>query len=477
MTAAVLAALFFADPSHPLEAYAGEPAVVEMPRANAYHLSGPGGVRRLEDRFEVSDLWFSRAVAGRWVDRDGRMFSLFDLKEAPPPLADGDATRVEYSRGAVPIDVRDRAAVADAVAILSPVAPAEKPSRPRQLPRGFKEVLYFQGAASNAVVCAFLRDGATAWRLATWSLAEGDDFGESLKTFDREFLHGYPDEGRESKKGRKAPAAKGRKAPPSERDLRREDARHSVAAYSRWHFSSDGDLAVLDDLPASAAFVAALTNDMAAMRARYAAAVPSPVDASGALCVARIYADAEEYGLALEVDGRDAAWSAAHWSPSRREIVAYLPPQGEEELLRTFRHEAFHQYLSYAAAMIPASPWLNEGYAVYFENEASQDWGFEPDLEALGEMVPALLRMGYAQFYAGTDEERRLKYRLAWSLAVFLERGAPEVRFAPFRNVKADYVAALLKTKDMHAATDAAFRDEDFLASFVREWRKFWEGM
>ena len=200
---------------------------------------------------------------------------------------------------------------------------------------------------------------------------------------------------------------------------------------------------------------------------------------SNVLCVARIYADRDEY---LDAAGEDMKWSAAYWSPARRELVAYLPPAGDAELLRTVRHEAFHQYLSYATAMIPVSPWLNEGYAQYFEDEENADWKLgevarpsKEEIAALAKMLPAVMRMDYAEFYAGTDAERRLKYRLAWSIAYFLEKGAPELRFRPWENLKKDYVADLMKTHDMLKATSAAFGSQEKLEKFVSDWREFWQ--
>ena len=168
-----------------------------------------------------------------------------------------------------------------------------------------------------------------------------------------------------------------------------------------------------------------------------------------------------------------------YWNPLRRELVAFLPQSGSEGLVQTIRHEAFHQYLSYAASMIPASPWFNEGYAQYFERDDGGDWGpgIVPDaewLESVVKMLPALMKMDYAEFYSGTAEERRLKYRLAWSIAYFIEKGAPQVRFAPFGNLKRDYIAALLKYRDMHKATEAAFAGSEALEDFIDEWKRYW---
>ena len=260
---------------------------------------------------------------------------------------------------------------------------------------------------------------------------------------------------------------------PQERDLLRRDLRHSVAAYESWHMTDADEFSVIDCLPARG-FVTSLTNDLRIMRTKYAETVPSPINVSNTLSVARIYSNREDY---LEAAGDDMQWSAAYWNPGRRELVAYLPVQGEQQLLRTIRHEAFHQYLSYACSMMSAAPWFNEGYAQYFEDVDDADWRIAvtaEDLNRLEDMLLPLVLMDYSQFYDGTDAERRLKYRLAWSIAFFIENGAPKVRFRPFENLKKDYIETLLKTRDMRKATGAAFGSVDKFKNFVSEWKKFW---
>ena len=183
----------------------------------------------------------------------------------------------------------------------------------------------------------------------------------------------------------------------------------------------------------------------------------------------------DEYLGALdvyEIEGME--WSGAYWSQRRRELVAYLPADGARELLKTFRHEAFHQYLSYACSMITASPWINEGYAQYFEDTESADWGIEVDVEAAAEYLPSVLAMDYVQFYSGTSATRTFNYRMAWSVCYFLEKGAPQVRFQPFKDVKSDYMKAILRHHDMLRATGEAFGSRDALDKFVAEWKKFW---
>ena len=481
------------------------PAPLDMPRAEAYFVR-EGGLRRLEDRFDRLDMWTSRAVTGRWVDDDGRIFTLATLGVMPPSVGGASTvTRVGYDAETARFDKRkaiaksgpQSVAFRSAIGLLSPVEPVERGVPPRQMCRGYDDIDYWHGTNESVVVCAFLPEKSDVWRLAVWELAPEDDFAECLRAFEHEFLEReYHDFVRQKPDAEMLPTPDGRKSrdrarngrrsapadPASaEREALRRDARHSVAAYDGWRASDADEFTVLDDLPANGTFVATLTNELATFRRKYSAALPTPIDGTNVLCVARIFADRDEYLDALAVDGlTNMAWSAAYWSPSRRELVAHLPAKGEAELLQTFRHEAFHQYLSYATAMISASPWLNEGYAQYFENEASLDWEIDArptqeDLERMSAALPALFGMDYRDFYDGTDHARHLKYRMAWSVAVFMEKGMREVRHDPFKTLKADYMEALFETKDMLKATNAAFGSRERLQLFVSEWLRFWK--
>ena len=465
------ASIFFATPS-PLE----------MPKAQAY-LVKEKGVSRLEDRFDRLDLWISRAVDGMWHDDDGREFMLATLGFTAPALtASAPVTRADFVAESAALERRDYDSLFVAVDKLSPIQPDEEYFHPRQMPRGYKDVRYYHGTNTSAIVCAYLPEKSEIWSLATWTLAAGDDYDEKLKVFENEFLEKRksPELGitLPDPKPAKDTKKKGKEAPPGERELLRADARHSVALYDAWRVTDGDEFTVLDDVSNARSFVVSLTNDFKKMRAAYAAAFPSPLDGSNVLCVARIFASRAEYLDALEQnDHSDLVWSAAYWSPKRRELVAYLPEDGSAKLLETIRHEAFHQYLSYATSMIPTSPWLNEGYAQYFEAgpEGPETLESAADLLDFADQLPALLMMDYDEFYAGTDQDRQTKYRLALTLAVFLERGAPKVRFDPFKDYRRDYLDALLRTKDMRQATFDAFKTQDNMALFVTEWVRFWK--
>jgi len=463
-----------------LSLFLTEPAPLEMPRAEAY-LVREDGVSRLEDRYDRFDLWLSQALIGRWVDDRGRVFALAELADCPPSSVRTTVTRVGYAGARQPMKrVRSNAdfprPFLEAVASLSSCAVAEKPRAPRQMPHGYKEVYYWQQPTNYAdIVCTFLPEGTNRWFFASWTLAADDDYSQQIQAFEDQFLR------REFRPLVSSlplrPAARG---PQAERTLLRADVRHGVAAYPNWHFTGPEEFAVIDDLP-SRGFVETLTNDFPVLRTKYAAALPTSLDGSNVLSVIRLYASREEYLDALETDGvTNMEWSAAYWCSARREIVAHLSARGEDELLRTIRHEACHQYLSYATGLCEVSPWLNEGYAQYFEDDASEDWGlgFEMSGEIVEKMaarLPAILLMDTETFYSGSDRTRLVNYRLAWSVVRFLEKGADEVRLKPFAGLKKRYLDTLVETRDMLKATSAAFRDPDLLKEFVREWVKYWK--
>ena len=167
--------------------------------------------------------------------------------------------------------------------------------------------------------------------------------------------------------------------------------------------------------------------------------------------------------------------------------MLYHPEGGAEQLIHTVWHEAFHQYLAYAGSMIESSPWFNEGHAKLFEYSHFDRDGkivFDRDVQAaayvheyaaeLAQNIPAVLEMDYLEFYDGTQEEIAAKYRIAWSMAYFLEVGAPKLPYRPFERLRAKYVEALVRTRSMYGATAAVFDDETREA-FISAWLDFWK--
>ena len=100
-----------------------EPAPLDMPRAEAY-LVRESGVRRLEDRFDVMDLWTSQTVDGRWIDTNGRVFTLATLNALVPrpDLGETTKTRSDWMAARLPIARKDVRQVLDNYRDTTPIS-------------------------------------------------------------------------------------------------------------------------------------------------------------------------------------------------------------------------------------------------------------------------------------------------------------------------------------------------------------------
>ncbi len=463
-----------------------------LPKAEGYLVTSAKGARRLEDRFDMFDLWVSATLRGRWVDEEGSQLQIARLFARPPADAPGtvstrrafyDALRrrlIDPKR----LDQRDEAA--QAIAPVDVHAPVKARRSQRQ---NLKDVVYYPAKNDHALVCAFRprtpeQREVTDWYLVSLLAAPDADMDEVQAWFDEDFLDRIyiP-----SARARPTPVAA--VLPPddaTEEDLLRRDIRGNVVNYDNWHCASAEDVLVVDNVDPNVRgpFISALTSNLPRLRRAYARAVPSALSATNQTAVVRVFRSREEY---LAYVGVEQKWTAALWSPVRRELVLYLPETGIDQLLSTVWHEAFHQYLAYAGSMIDSSPWFNEGHAQLFEHshfDRSGEIVFDRDVQAavymqayaaeMAQNIPAVLEMDYAAFYDGTREEVSAKYRLAWALAYFLEVGAPNVRFRPFKRLRADYLDALVRTHSMHEATAAVLSGEA-REEFVAAWLDFWK--
>jgi len=471
------------------------PYAVEMPHAESFLITESTGARYLEDRYDTYDLWIAQTVRARWYDENGNMLIVARLASAPPddpPRTLSTRTDFERRLSSLAIAPKDITARNTAVIACAPVDVMEEPVRPRRgRRRELETLLYFQSTNECASVW-LLRPTAPErgmkmdWYMVALVLDPSENVDAASAAFNSYFLdrvralrRGEVVESKSRRDGRS------KAAQPDESALLKRDYRRSVVNYDGWHITESGDVVVVDDLMQQwhETFVSSLTNDLPRMRKAYAASVPSPLEGTNHLAAVRVFSDRDDY---LAYVGEGVEWSAAVWSPSHRELVLNLQPSGIDELLKTVRHEAFHQYLSYAGAMAEASPWFNEGHAELFEHTSFDRDGkvvFEKDPDAaafvrenaasVAAALPAFLMQDYGDFYSGTDAQRRANYKIAWSIAYFLEVGAPEVRFRPFEKLRADYMAALVKTRRADEATAAVFTF-DKLKLFSAEWKKFW---
>ena len=465
---------------------------LEMPRASAY-LVGSGEDYRLVDRFDTLDLWTALTVRGRWIDGSGNRLWVARIPfKVPADQPDTVRSRVDFRSRLERLVAKDRAGRDEAVMSVAPVDVRE-PEKPRRANRqNFTELWEFPCDDPRTVVYAFLPkiEGSSSpladWYMVAFAVAPSEDLAAALAAFDKNFLDEVvamkPVATAAKRKGKSDAAAESAE---EENRLLREDVRRAVVNYPEWHCTDSGDVVVVDNLPGelSATFASALTNRLPVLRRSYATVAPSLLKDALRPAVVRVFESREQY---LAYVGVDYQWTAAVWSPERRELAAYLPAAGLDGLMETIRHEAFHQYLAYAGAMITASPWFNEGHAELFSNthfdlDGNVVFDADPAAGALvrsmaadfAELLPSVLRMDYPEFYGGDAAEREAKYALAWSVAYFLQKGAPEIRFQPFRNLRSDYMKALVRTRDFREATQAVLPDEQ-MKLLSAEWLKFW---
>lgn len=462
---------------------------VEMPHATAFLKSSDAG-QQLEDRFDVFDLWRAEAIRGRWRDQDGSRFAICRIPRKLPGDSGGTRTRRDFAErySKATLGPKELDALDMAVELLVPgdVTLTER-FAPRRAQRQNLVALWQYGTTNeNAAVFAF-RPRIEGRLPADWYLVTlVSDDPEAWDKLDRwlDDVQGAADAGKgdEPKKGK---PKKKVKAADEEVALLAESYRRNVVNYDDWHFASASNLVVVDNMTETdrRPFIAAMTNILPRMQAAYRVALPSPLIDDTHIAAVRIFASREEY---LAYVGVEMKWSAALWNPQHRELVLFYPPGGSETLLRTVWHEALHQHLDYACSMIQTPPWFNEGHAELFERthfdmDGRIVFDLDPDAvaaikentSALAEYLPTLFDMDYSDFYAGTGEDRQLKYQLAWSLAYFLQVGAPKVRFQPFKNLRTDMMREVVRTGRRDDASRIVMT-ELVRKDLIYEWRAFW---
>lgn len=470
-----------------------EAVPLHMPQAQAYLVSNDDG-SWLEDRYDSLDLWTGYVVRGRWRDAFGNGLIVALLDSVPTDNVPGaERTRRSFHQALArqEFDPHDVAQRDTAVAYAAPedVERAVKPRRSQR--KNLAELVCYPPRENERMLVYAFRPRCaeaktpTPWYLAVLVVDEGESMAEVQARFDEEFLDKISMPSANVRR-RLPKAAALPKLDASEAEWIRHDVRANVANYDAWHACDSEDVCVLDNLDSVVrnSLVGSITNNLPRLRRAYAESVPSPLIGTNAIAVVRVFRSREEY---LAYVGVEQKWTSALWAPQRRELVLYHPEAGNEKLLRTVWHEAFHQYVAYAGAMAESSPWFNEGHAQLFENSHLGRKGevvFEREGEAatyvhanaaaIAAQLPAIFTMDYREFYSGTQEEIAIKYHIAWSIAYFLEVGAPKLRFQPYADFRARYMKALVSTRSMTEATGAVLGDEKKRDAFIADWQTFW---
>ena len=212
-----------------------------LPKAEAYLVTSAKGAHRLEDRFDVFDLWVSATLRGRWVDDEGNQLQVARLFARPPTDAPGTVcTRRSFydalKRQLIDpkrLDLRDEAAQAIAPVDVSSPVKARRSQR-----KNLVDVVYYPSTNDHALVCAFRprtpeRKETADWYLVSLLAAPDADMDEVQAWFDDAFLDQVS-----------VPAARARSTPavatlpPEDADeecLLRRDVRGNVVNYDEWN--------------------------------------------------------------------------------------------------------------------------------------------------------------------------------------------------------------------------------------------------
>ncbi len=469
---------------------------IPMPLAHTYVVADGDTLVR-EDLFDPFELWYGNQCCGRWYDTQGNRLVLGRMTAQLPAFDEAYVTRERFGEElndeTAAFDSRDEEAVDEWVATFVDAA-VYKPETVKINAFNLDEVRVYPCDATNTLIYAFRprRIGnakAFDWFCVTLQAAGAADPQALRDQFEAEFISRLALPNRASR----TEGAQAEEVSASAEDSRSDDridgpvraeARKSVENYETWWFAETDGYIVLSDVSTGTGrtLVREIQRAMPALHAAYEALVP-PLTQTRDVSLIRLFQDRADY---VRYVGKDQEWTGALWMPGRRELVLTLEGSNDETL-RTLRHEAFHQYLSYAYCMIPAAPWLNEGHACFFEEATVDSKGkvaidedatratlILDNIDAVLALLPYLLAADYSTFYSGSTPERNLKYAMAWALAYYLQKGAPQEHNTSFKTILADYTAALKQTHDYGQATRQTFAEID-MTVFQDNFREFWQ--
>jgi hypothetical protein len=263
----------------------------------------------------------------------------------------------------------------------------------------------------------------------------------------------------------------------------RLEARKSIENYDTWWIYDTDGFVVLSDVSSETGkpVITDLRKTLPILKQAFMKLVP-PLTREPDVAIIRIFQNPEDY---IRYVGKAYAWTGGIWMPARRELVLREVPS-TAVLSKTLRHEAVHQYLSYAYCLMSVPPWMNEGHACFFENTSLTSKGkltFEEDekyvrlllenMETLTASIPDFMKASYTDFYSGTNAQREMKYALAWGIVYYLQKGAPVERNTEFKSVLPDLAATLVEAKNYSEAMTQILASMD-MSVFQSNFKEFW---
>ncbi len=472
-----------------------KPQPLPMPEAHAY-LATDLEILEREDRFAPFDLWFHEQCEGRWQDAAGNALTIGRIKLQLPAFTEEHVTRERFAIECADSDYQVDARAVEQIHEWAATFSGEELSAPEALninSIALSTVYAYTCAASNTLVYTFhpRRIGNARnfdWFCVIMRTVSMDDHQAFQLEFEKNYLSQITQPpGTSKEEGATSTELETSRQGKTDFDQPhhpvRIAARQSIRNYEEWWFAETDGYIILSDVNTELgkSLIQKLQKEMPLLQAAYRVLVP-PLTLSSDVSLIRIFQSKSDYNRYV---GEGQEWSGGMWMPQRRELVL-TQEYNTEEIMRTIRHESFHQYISYAYCMITPAPWMNEGHACLFEAarvDSKSRVIIEEDekrcrlllenLDLAVAHIPQLLDLTYAEFYGGTSSGRSLNYALAWALAYYLQKGAPQERNTPFKELLKDSAATLAASRNYRVATALTFADVD-LNVFQANFKDFW---
>jgi hypothetical protein len=449
-----------------------------------------------EDRFDPVELWYANQCCARWSDAKGNRLVIGRITRHLPAFGDEAVSRRQFAGeladDANLVDPNKESDISNWVATFVDAAVYE-PEKVKLNAFTLDEVRFFPCAATNMLVYALhpRRIGNAKnfdWFCVIFQATGAADAKELREAFEEQFIgrlalpsRSSAEEGEHSEEV-STPQADGKLPDQPEHPVRIE-AKKSIENYDTWWFAETDGYIILSDVDTELgkSVIRDIQSSMPVFRKAYERLVP-PLTRESDVSLIRLFQRRDDY---VRYVGKDLAWTGGVWMPGRRELVL-AASDSKDELMRIIRHEAFHQYLSYAYCMIPSAPWMNEGHACLFEQAGIGRKGkvsidedparctmLVDNIELVTSLLPQMFDADYPAFYGGTVAERNLKYAMVWGLTYYLHKGAPQERDTPFTSILPDYALSLAQTRSYSEATKQAFSPID-MSAFQDSFREFW---
>jgi len=468
---------------------------VPPPEATSYIRVEADTLTRV-DLFKPYDLWYRRGCCARWFDLAGNRLILGRMSHSLPEANEVAVSRSTFdtlmlsaeapSRSSIDVQIKEWVEAFSGYTVYS----AKEIS---QNGAALNNLYYYPCDTTNVLIYAFQPsqlDGSTNpdWFCVIIESPGARDFDKLKAQAEEHFLSKIELPSRSSKEegvvveelevSKKSAATFDWPDHPV-----RLESRKSVENYDTWWIYETDGFVILSDVSSETGkpVVTDLQKTMPILKQAFMKLVP-PLTREPDVAIIRIFQNPEDY---IRYVGQAYAWTGGIWMPARRELVLREVPS-TAALSKTLRHEAVHQYLSYAYCLMSAPPWMNEGHACFFENTSITSKGklsFEEDekyvrlllenMETMTASIPDFMKASYTDFYTGTDAQREMKYALAWGIVYYLQKGAPVERNTEFKSVLSDLAAALVETQHYSEAMDKVLASID-MSVFQSNFKEFW---